>query len=273
MPYLHHDDAEIFYTDEGTGDPVLLLHGWSCDSHDWSFQIPALLEAGYRVIALDHRGHGRSSAPDGSYRPQVLADDAAALLTELGVESAVVGGHSMGTVVASALAVRHPDLVRGLFLVDPVYAATDESLAPILDAMRGPAPAQAAAAMFGMAFYVESTPAFLPVWHRRRVLGMPDHVVSGCILGLYDGDEGLARVVVATDYLKARTQPRLALYANPAAMEFELAFPVGEHDRVLAPEGVGHFLHQEQPELTNGHLLEWLAALPAAPQTTASGVA
>ncbi|MGW0705832.1 alpha/beta fold hydrolase [Streptomyces sp. NPDC002643] len=45
----------------------MLLHGWACGSHDWSRQIPGLLTHGYRVIALDHRGHGRSSAPRGDY--------------------------------------------------------------------------------------------------------------------------------------------------------------------------------------------------------------
>lgn len=114
-------DAGLFFTDEGTGPAALLMHGWSCDLHDWSLQVPALLDAGYRVIAPDHRGHGRSSAPRSSYRPQVLADDAAALLRALDIEEAVVLGHSMGTIVASALAVRHPGLVRALVLVDPVY--------------------------------------------------------------------------------------------------------------------------------------------------------
>jgi pimeloyl-ACP methyl ester carboxylesterase len=59
------DGARIFYTDTGQGKPVLLLHGWACDGNDWSWQAPEL-ENRYRVIIVDHRGHGRSTAPRGS---------------------------------------------------------------------------------------------------------------------------------------------------------------------------------------------------------------
>jgi pimeloyl-ACP methyl ester carboxylesterase len=257
MPYFTHDGADLFYTDQGAGPVVLLLHGWSCDSHDWSWQIPALAGS-WRVIALDQRGHGRSSAPHGSYRPQVLADDAAALLRALGVEQAVVGGHSMGTVVASALAVRHPDLVGALVLVDPVYGTPDERLAPVLAAMRAGDPVAIAAASFEQAFYTDRTPEFLRTWHLRRVLGMPGHVVSGCLSGLYEGDEGIGRAVVAADYLRQRTAPRLAVYASAAAATFERSLPAGDRDEIHLWDGAGHFLHQERPEEFNRLLLGWL---------------
>ena len=261
MTRITLDDVELFFTDQGTGPAALLLHGWSCDSHDWSWQVPPLLEAGYRVVAPDHRGHGRSSAPRGSYRPQVLAEDAAALLRALDIEEAVVLGHSMGTIVASALAVRHPKLVRALGLVDPVYTASDELLAPVLAAMRGPDPVRAAVAMFEQGFYTAATPAFLRTWHTRRLLGVPEHVVTGCLLGLYEGDEGLGRAVVAAGYLKQRTQPRLAVYASSAASTLERSLPVDDRDEVHAWEGAGHFLHQERPEEFNRLLLDWLGRL------------
>src|SRR5215470_874862 len=146
MAYFETSDGtRVFYTDTGQGRPVLLLHGWCCDGNDWSWQTPEL-EKRYRVITVDHRGHGRSAAPPGSYRPQVLADDAAALLAAVAPQqAAVVFGHSMGTIVASALAIRHPELVDRLVLVDPVYNAPDDAIKPALDDMRGPSPAAAAA--------------------------------------------------------------------------------------------------------------------------------
>jgi len=257
MPIFRHDGAELFFTDEGEGPAVLLLHGWACDSHDWSWQIPVLLDA-YRVIALDHRGHGRSSAPTGPYRPQVLADDAAALLRHLGVGPAVAVGHSMGTVVTSALSVRHPELLHALVLVDPVYNTPDAALAPVLGAMRGPAPLAAAAAMFEAAFYTPTSPPNLPTWHRRRLLGTPQHVVTGCILGLYDGENGIGRGEVAATYLKARRHPRLTVHASQAAADFEKVLPTSEHDEIHLWEGAGHFLHQERPEAFNHLLLDWL---------------
>jgi pimeloyl-ACP methyl ester carboxylesterase len=61
--------AELFFTDVGAGENVLLLHGWTCDSHDWSWQLP-VLESRYRVVAVDLRGHGSSEVmPPGAYAP------------------------------------------------------------------------------------------------------------------------------------------------------------------------------------------------------------
>jgi pimeloyl-ACP methyl ester carboxylesterase len=257
MPLFFHDGAELFFTDEGDGPPVLLLHGWACDSHDWSWQIPDLL-AGHRVIALDQRGHGRSSAPVGSYRPQVLADDAAGLLRHLRAGPAFIVGHSMGTVVTSALSVRHPELVRALVLVDPVYSVPDAASAPIIATLRKPSPLAAAASMFEAAFYTDATAPHLPTWHRRRLLGTPEHVVTGCILGLYEGEEGIGRREVATTYLKARRHPRLTVHAAQAAADFEKTLPAGQHDEIHLWEGAGHFLHQERSEAFNRLLLDWL---------------
>ena len=70
--------------------------------------------------------------------------------------------------------------------------------------MRGPSPSAVAAEMFGQAFYTPDTPGFLKAWHRRRVLATPDHVVAGCLLGLYEGDEGLGRAIIAREYLRQR---------------------------------------------------------------------
>ena len=263
MAYFETSDGtRLFYTDTGEGRPVLLLHGWACDGNDWSWQTPEL-EKRYRVITIDHRGHGHSAAPHGSYRPQVLADDAAALLTAMAPgQAAVVFGHSMGTIVASALAIRHPELVDGLVLVDPVYNAPDDAIKPALDAMRGPSPAAVAAEKFGQAFYTPDTPQFLKAWHRRRVLATPDHVVAGCLFGLYEGDEGIGRAVIAQDYLRQRRAPRVAVYASEPATWLEKTLPRGELDQIHVMAG-GHFLHQLQPQRFNALVLTWLDTLGA----------
>ncbi|MER5181519.1 alpha/beta fold hydrolase [Streptomyces sp. NPDC002896] len=72
---FRHASAELVYTDQGETPLVLLLHSWACDPHDWSWQIPAVLGAGYRVIAIGHRGHGRSTARVGDYTPQATEDE------------------------------------------------------------------------------------------------------------------------------------------------------------------------------------------------------
>jgi pimeloyl-ACP methyl ester carboxylesterase len=251
------DGTRLFYTDAGQGRPVLLLHGWTCDGNDWSWQAPEL-ERRYRVLIVDQRGHGHSDAPRGSYRPQVLADDAAAFLEAVAPgQAAVVFGHSMGGIVASALAVRHPELVAGLVLADPAYTASDDMLKRTVDAIRGPSAAVTAAAIFGRSFYTPDTPEFLKAWHRRRVLATPDHVVAGCLLGLYEGDEGLGRAVIAQDYLRQRKAPRLAVYAAEPATWLERALPRGESDEIHVIPG-GHFMHQQRPAQFNALALSWL---------------
>jgi pimeloyl-ACP methyl ester carboxylesterase len=250
------DGTRLFYTDTGQGRPVLMLHGWTCDGTDWSWQAPEL-ERRYRVLIVDQRGHGHSDAPRGSYRPQVLADDAAALLEAVAPgQAAVVFGHSMGGVVASALAVRHPELVAGLVLVDPQYAAPDEVLARLPDAILGPSPAVTAAALFA-SFYTPETPEFLKAWHRRRVLATPGHVISGCLVGSLEGDEGIGRASIARDYLRQRTAPRLAVYAAEPATWLERALPLGESDEIHIMPG-GHFLHQQLAGQFNALALSWL---------------
>ncbi len=250
------DGTRLFYTDAGHGRPVLMLHGWTCDGTDWSWQAPEL-EQRYRVLVVDQRGHGRSDAPRGSYRPQVLADDAAAFLQAVVPgQAAVVFGHSMGGLVASALAVRHPELVAGLVLVDPAYSASDDMVKPLLEGIRGPSPAVTATAMFAR-FYTPDTPEFLKAWHRRRVLATPDHVMAGCLVGMCEGDEGIGRAVIAQDYLRQRTAPRLAVYAAEPATWLERALPCGESDEIRVLPG-GHFLHQQLAGEFNVLMLSWL---------------
>jgi pimeloyl-ACP methyl ester carboxylesterase len=110
--------GEVFLRDTGgDGPPVLLLHGW-CVSADinWFPTYAPLQAAGYRVLAIDHRGHGRGLRSPAPFRLVDCADDAAGLLQTLGVESATAVGYSMGGPIASLLTRSHPHLVSGLVL-------------------------------------------------------------------------------------------------------------------------------------------------------------
>ena len=110
--------GEVFVRDSGGDGPVLLLvHGWMFASDlNWGRQYAPLTRAGYRVLALDLRGHGRGMRSSERFRLQDCADDAAALLDVLGVPSALVAGYSMGGPVAQLLARRAPHKVAGLVL-------------------------------------------------------------------------------------------------------------------------------------------------------------
>ena len=110
--------GEVFVRDTGGSGPALLLvHGWMFASDlNWGRQYAELARAGYRVLAMDLRGHGRGLRSSQSFRLTDCADDAAALLDALGVRSALVAGYSMGGPVTQLLARRHPDKVAGFVL-------------------------------------------------------------------------------------------------------------------------------------------------------------
>ncbi len=120
MPTLKINDAELFYVEAGTGEPVLLLHGLGSSTLDWAPQIEAL-KRDYRVIAIDARGSGRSrdlKSPGGPFTVKQFAADTAAALDTLGAAPAHVIGLSMGGMTAFQLAVDSPKSVRTLTIVN-----------------------------------------------------------------------------------------------------------------------------------------------------------
>jgi non-heme chloroperoxidase len=90
------DGTEIFYKDWGTGQPIVFSHGWPLSSDDWDAQMMYFLNRGYRVVAHDRRGHGRSSQTAGGHDMDHYADDLAAVVQKLDLHDAVHVGHSTG---------------------------------------------------------------------------------------------------------------------------------------------------------------------------------
>jgi non-heme chloroperoxidase len=90
-------DIELYYTDQGSGQPVVLIHGFPLNGESWGKQQAALLDAGYRVIAYDRRGFGASSKTGGGYDYDTFAADLHALMEDLDLKDAVLAGFSMGT--------------------------------------------------------------------------------------------------------------------------------------------------------------------------------
>jgi len=87
---------ELHYDDYGTGKPVVLIHGWPLSGRSWENQVPALVEAGHRVITYDRRGFGASSQPWGGYDYDTFAADLNTLMTHLDLREATLVGFSMG---------------------------------------------------------------------------------------------------------------------------------------------------------------------------------
>jgi 3-oxoadipate enol-lactonase len=110
--------GEFFLRDSGGDGPaLLLLHGWMVSADlNWITAYDSLRDAGYRVLALDHRGHGRGLRGPAPFRLGDCADDAAAVLRQEGVDRAIAVGYSMGGPIACLLARDHADLVEGVVL-------------------------------------------------------------------------------------------------------------------------------------------------------------
>src|SRR6478672_9561859 len=91
-----NDGTKIYYKDWGTGQPIVFSHGWPLDADAWDSQMLFLSQKGYRVIAHDRRGHGRSGQPSEGNEMDTYADDLAALLDTLDITGATLVGHSTG---------------------------------------------------------------------------------------------------------------------------------------------------------------------------------
>ncbi|MEN6670930.1 alpha/beta hydrolase [Psychrobacter sp. B38] len=101
MPYVtvatqDNEPVDIYYEVQGSGKPVVLIHGWPLSGRAWERQLPALVEAGYQVITYDRRGFGQSSKPWDGYDYDTLAQDLKALMDELDLNDATIVGFSMG---------------------------------------------------------------------------------------------------------------------------------------------------------------------------------
>jgi len=108
MPFVTTKDrTEIFYKDWGQGQPIVFHHGWPLSSDDWDAQMLFFLQHGYRVIAHDRRGHGRSTQTSGGHDMDTYAADAAAVVEHLDLRDAIHIGHSTGGGEVARYVARH----------------------------------------------------------------------------------------------------------------------------------------------------------------------
>lgn len=117
MSTVHVNGIDINYSLEGDGpETVVLINGLADELGTWAFQIPALTEAGYRVLTFDNRGIGRTDKPAGPYSSELLAADAKALVDALSITDFHLMGVSMGGMIAQAYALAHQEDLRSLTL-------------------------------------------------------------------------------------------------------------------------------------------------------------
>jgi len=129
-------DVDLHVVEKGDGNPVVLLHGFPELAYSWRHQIDALADSGYRVLAPDMRGYGRSDAPDSieAYDVVELCEDVARVLENSGAERAAVVGHDWGANVAWHFALIHPD--RTVCVAGLSVPLVPRAWAPPLEIMR-----------------------------------------------------------------------------------------------------------------------------------------
>jgi pimeloyl-ACP methyl ester carboxylesterase len=212
---------DVHYEVRGEGSPLLLLMGWRASLDWWPEPLLAALERRHRLILLDNRGVGRTGDPGGFYSMGQMADDAVALLDDLGVAEADVFGVSMGGMIAQEVALRHRRRVRRLVL---------------------------AGTHCGRRARVGSTPAMRRAW--VRALRAPWRVEENLLYLLFSADRGaidpqalaeLERVVArspATPWASAKQWlaiMRHDTYARLPSISAPTLVVTGEDDLMVAP--------------------------------------
>jgi pimeloyl-ACP methyl ester carboxylesterase len=127
---IEANGISLYVEDHGAGEPVLLLHGWPDSARLWRHQVPCLVSHGFRVIAPDMRGFGRSARPEqvAAYGLRNAVADVGAVLDRLGVQTAHVVGHDWGAAVAWLTAALSPDRVGKLVVISVPHPRAPQTL-------------------------------------------------------------------------------------------------------------------------------------------------
>jgi 3-oxoadipate enol-lactonase len=267
MPFVENLGAKLYWDEQGSGEPLLLIMGLSYPSYMWHRSRPVLAKQ-FRTIAFDNRGIGQSDVPPGVYSIPLMASDAAAILDAAGVEGAHVFGVSMGGMIAQEFALQYPSRVRSLILG--------------CTAAGGP-------------HAVQAEPAALQALMRRDLT--PEESKEAIIPFIYDA--GTPRKLIDEDMaIRMKWYPTPQGYAGQLQGIFgweaysriaQIAVPTlvihGETDRlipranaqliveripgaklVLIPHA-GHIFETDQPGAVHHAILDFLAAQPSRAQS------
>jgi pimeloyl-ACP methyl ester carboxylesterase len=277
-------DVRLHYVEAGEGPLVILLHGFPEFWYSWRFQIPALANAGFRVVAPDMRGYNLSEKPEGveSYRVEHLARDVEALIRTLGEDRAAVVGHDWGGVVAWTAAMRHPQAVERLAILNVPHPGR------FGEGLRNPRQLRKSWYVFAL-----QLPGPLGRFVEKRVFGWVkynfrrDPVRSGTFT-----EEDIRRYAEAISRpgaLTASANYYRALFRRPPAqtrpllrrIEAPVLVVWGEKDRYLVPElaepdpawvpdarverlpDASHWVQQDAPEKVNDLLIRFLGEGPS----------
>lgn len=197
-PVVARDGVELFHREWGEGLPVVFAASWALSSEMWAYQVAHLADAGFRCIAFDRRGHGRSSPASRGYDIDTLADDLAAVVEQLDLRDVSLVGHSMGAAEVLRYVGRHGDArVRRIALLAPAapcllqrpdnpYGAPEAAFEARIDAWRRDFPAWNRANQ--APFFTPQTSPALQEWLVQQILETPPEVAVAAFRALYRAD-------------------------------------------------------------------------------------
>ncbi len=263
MPSETINGIDLHYAEDGDGDEtVLLVNGLADDLETWAYQVPALVEAGYRVVRFDNRGIGASGKAAGPYSAAQLAADAKGLVDHLGLREVHLMGVSMGGMIAQEYALAHPGDLASLTLAC-TYAAPGPfcsrmfalwaDLAPVLGVpfvMR-----DVTLWAFTLDFFRAREAELVEFETAMRYLDMPVHAYLAqlAVIQAHDTTDRLAQLAVPTLVLAGEEDILI-----PTALSHDLheAIP----GSTWATTAGGHGCIWEHPEAFNAAFLEFLRA-------------
>ena len=248
------DAPSLFFHDEGTGPPAMLIHGVGADSSSWE-EIAPLLTQRFRVLRLDLRGHGRSGGIEGACTLDDFIRDVVDVMDAAGAAKADVVGFSLGGLIAQGIALSHPGRVDRLALISAVAGRTDEERAKVrarLEVLRN----EGIEAIMAAAQERWFTPEFMQahpeeVRYRMEQLKRNDpdsYKAAYTVFSMSDLGERLHnirhRTLIVTGEHDVGSSTRMARYMHEQIPGSELHILSGLRHSVLveAPEQVGSLL-------------------------------
>lgn len=266
MPNIPSRKIELYYEIQGDGEPLVLISGLGYSLWQWHRMVPFLREH-FQVITFDNRGIGRSEKPPGPYKAQMLAADTVDLLDALGIEKAIIMGHSMGGFIAQAIALDFPQRVEKLVLCSTNFGGphhvpvTPEAMKVLTDTVSDPLTRFKNGLVVSTApGWEEDNPEMLREWMAWRVANPiePESYQAQLAIGL----RLLAAEAAFENQLHHLNIPTLILFgAHDKVVPPEnaplLAQKIADSKVVIFPEA-GHFFPIEIPEVASKAVLEFL---------------
>jgi len=260
------DGEVLYFTAQGEGAPVVLVHGLGSSLHEWDPVIPALVEAGYRAYACDLPGHGESPKPGdpGQYQIQAVVDRLVSWIDGLSLEEPfILAGHSLGGYLSLKFALQVPSRLRGLLLIDPLYS-----------------PEQIPGLVRLLPRLLEAGEKVIQTVPDDLLLAlMKLHITPSSRLPVTVREQEAADIKRASPWIMRMLESVYTLQPELEQVELPVLVIWGDQDRSLSPKsfppliaglpkaqgrrmaGCGHHPHLERPEEVNAAIKTFLAEL------------